>query len=122
MRRVNVERADGRAEARDSFEDAKWMTHPGTSQPVAKGQGVSTREVIIPHAAKRSGGSRPVKLLLCTLLSLALIKPIKRELQQEVGILELDFAGLISSHAVCTHKPGFVVVPPLGSIGNIGWT
>ena len=39
------------------------MTHPRTSQPVAKEQGVSTREVIIPHAAKRSGGSRPASTL-----------------------------------------------------------
>lgn len=66
------------------------MTHPQTSQLGAKEQGVSIRVVIIPHAAKRSGGSRPVKHLPRTALSLALVKPIKRELQQEVGILELE--------------------------------
>jgi hypothetical protein len=49
---------------------------------------------------QQSAQAAPDQHLLCTVLSLALIKPIiKRKLQQEVGILELeDFAGGVVSY------------------------
>jgi len=45
--------------------------------------------------------------LLCTVLSLALIKPIiKRKLQQEVGIVELeDCAGGVVSYRLMQSQP-----------------